>query len=73
LVDTLVKLTSTIIGCFYYEQFTKEQGSPIGKKKLQKRKEKIIVDVNAIMLENKKKKRGASSVTPNKVTEVSLL
>jgi hypothetical protein len=36
-------------------------------------KEKIIVDVNAIMLENKKKRRKTSSVIPNKViTKVSL-
>jgi hypothetical protein len=37
------------------------------KKKLQKWKEKIIVDFNAIMLENMKKRRGTSSITPNKV------
>jgi len=41
--------------------------------KVQKQKEKIIVDVNAIMLENKKKRKGTSSIIVNKViTKVSL-
>jgi hypothetical protein len=57
LTTTLVGPTLTIIG-YYWELFVREQESAIGgKKKLQKRKEKIIVDVNAIMLQNKKKKK----------------
>jgi len=64
----------TIIGYYYRELFVREQESAIGeKKKLQKWKEKIIVDVNAIMLENRKKKKGTSLATPSKViTNVSL-
>jgi len=42
-------------------------------KKLQKRKEKIIVDVNAIILENRKKRTRTSLTAPNKVIkEISL-
>jgi hypothetical protein len=73
LTSTLIGLTLTIITYFYQEQFAEERRSRAGKKKFQKWKEKIIVDVNAIMLENMKKMIGASSTTPNKViTEVSL-
>jgi hypothetical protein len=43
-------------------------------KQFQKKKEKIIVDVNAIMLENRKKRTGTSLTTPNKmIKEISLL
>ncbi len=43
------------------------------KKKLQKRKEKIIVDVNAIIFKNRKKKKGTSLATPSKmITKISL-
>ncbi len=43
------------------------------KKKIQKRKEKTIMDVNAIMLKNKKKKKGTSSTTLSKmIIEISL-
>jgi len=68
LTSTLVGPTLTIIGYYYRKLFFREQESAIGeKKKLQKRKEKIIVDVNAIMLENRKKKKGTSLATPSKV------
>jgi hypothetical protein len=56
--NTLVVPTLTIIVYYYQELFAKEQNSAIREKKnLQKQKEKIIVDVNAIMLENRKEKK----------------
>jgi len=68
LISTLVGPTLTIIGYYYRELFVREQESAIGeKKKIQKRKEKIIVDGNAIRLENRKKKKGTSLATPSKV------
>jgi hypothetical protein len=71
--NTLVGPAFTIIIYHYQELFAKEQENVAReKKKLQKQKE-IIVDVNAIMMENKKKKKGASSRNPSKViTKVSL-
>jgi len=72
--STLVGPTFTIIGYYYQELSAKEQENVVReKKKFQKWKDKIIMDVNAIMMENKKKKKGASSTTPSKVsTKVSL-
>ncbi len=62
LTSTLVGPALTIIGYYYHELFAKEQESATRyKKKLQKWKEKTIMDVNAIMLENKKKKKRTSS------------
>jgi hypothetical protein len=61
---------------YYYQELSAKEQESVAreKKKLQKQKEKIIVDVNAIMMENKKKKEGTSLANPSKViTEVSLL
>jgi hypothetical protein len=56
--NTLVVPTLTIIVYYYQELFAKEQKCVIREKKnLQKQKEKIIVDVTAIMLENRKEKK----------------
>jgi len=54
--NTLVRPALTIIGYYYQELFAKEQENVAReKKKLQKQKEKIIMDVNAIMLEKKER------------------
>ncbi len=61
---------------YYYQELSIKEEEIITREKnrLQKRKEKIIVDVNAIMMDNKKKKKGASSTNPSKViTKLSLL
>jgi hypothetical protein len=56
-ISTLVRSALTIIGYYHHELFTRAQESATKERnKLQKQKEKIIVDVNAIMLENRKKK-----------------
>jgi hypothetical protein len=55
LTSILIEPALTIIGYFYQKRFAKERGSLVREKKLQKWKEKIIVDVNAIMWKIRKK------------------
>jgi hypothetical protein len=55
LTNTLVRPALTIIGYYYQELFAKEQENVAKEKKKLQKQEKIIVDVNAIMLEKKER------------------
>jgi hypothetical protein len=70
--NTLARPTLTIIGHYFLKQWEPHKEESIGiRKKNQSRKEKMIVDVNAILLVEKKKKKSKSTITTNKeITKV---
>ncbi len=66
-MNTLVEPTLTIIGHYFLKQSKLEKEESIGtKKKTQNKKEKIIVDLNAILLIEKKKKKSKLAITTSK-------
>jgi hypothetical protein len=71
--NTLARPTLTIIGHHFLKQWEPKKEETIGtKKKTQNKKEKMILDVNAILLVEKKKKKSKPAVTTSKeITEVS--
>jgi len=71
--NTLAEPTLTIIGHYLLKQWELEKEESIGTtNKTQNRKEKMIVDLNAILLVKKKKKKNKLAITTSKeITYVS--
>ncbi len=64
----------TIIGHHFLKQWELEKKTIGTKKKTQNKKEKMIVDVNAILLVKKKKEKNKPVVTTSKeITKISLV
>ncbi len=69
--NTLARPALTNLGHHYLKQWELEKEDSIGtKKKTQNKKEKMIVDANAIMLVEKKKKNKLVITTCNEITKV---
>jgi hypothetical protein len=69
--NTLVEPTLTIIGHHYLKQWEPKKEEYIGtEKKTQNKKEKMIVDVNAILLVENKKKNKLVVTIDNEITKV---
>jgi len=66
IVNTLAEPTLTIIGHYFLKQWEPEKEKSIGTKRKIQNKEKMIVDLNAILLVEKKKKKSKLAITKSK-------
>jgi hypothetical protein len=69
--NTLIGLALTIIGHHFLKQWEPKKEETIGTRKKSQNKEKMIVDVNAILLIETKKKNKPAVTTSKEITKVS--